>query len=213
MRSEPLVDQVLHAFLLVEDHPLFIHGFRSAIERLFPHARLDIATTGPDAQALMLAEAYDLVFLDLHIPEISGFRLLETLQQRQAVQPVVIITGQVDSIIVEKARRLGALGAISKRIDLKRLSSLCEKLLEGQTVFDEGNEWTEIPITEEGKHFTGRELEVLRLLAEGLENAQIGARLNMSDSTLKTHLRSLFFKMNVNNRTACVMKALRAGWI
>ncbi|GAA3955607.1 response regulator [Allohahella marinimesophila] len=143
--DDPHIDESLHAFLLVEDHPLFIHGFRSAIERMFPHARLDIAGTGAAAQSLMLSQDYDLVFLDLHIPEISGFAVLEELRRRRVVQPVVIITGQVDSIIVDKARRLGALGAISKRIDLSRLAGLCVKLLDGQTIFEEGREWQEAP--------------------------------------------------------------------
>ena len=60
---------------------------------------------------------------------------------------------------------------------------------------------------------TSRELEVLQKLATGLENSQICKELGISDSTLRTHLRALFQKMQVPNRTACVVKGIRLGWV
>ncbi|MES2819343.1 MAG: response regulator transcription factor [Pseudomonadota bacterium] len=207
------LSEAFQSLLLVEDHPLFREGLHRALCRLLPEAKVKIASTGLDARQHLLNQAFDLVFLDLHLPEISGFAILEELQTRGITQPIVIITGVADSMIVQRARTLGVLGVVSKRIDNRRLTDLCLRLMRGETLFELERHWLEALRVADGSGLTRRELDVLLKLAEGLENGPICEQLGMSHSTLRTHLTSLFIKLQVGNRTACVVKAMRMGWI
>ena len=93
---------------------------------------------------------------------------------------------------------------------MDQLQSYCLKLLKGDAVFvPDALQQLEAP----GELPTGRELEVLTTLNEGLENAEICDRLSVSDSTLRTHLRNLFAKLKVSNRTACLVQAKKLGWL
>jgi DNA-binding NarL/FixJ family response regulator len=200
------------AMLLIEDHPFFSDGFSNAIKQLFPAVALQCVASAADAMTLLSRQIYDLVFLDVNLPDKSGFDLLDEIGRHRLPQPVVILTGVVSYRIAEQAQRKGAIGAISKSITLPQLHLHCLQLLQGQTVFKPdamlhctSGARPSIP--------TGRELEVLSNLDEGLENAEICARLNVSDSTLRTHLRNLFSKLQVSNRTACLVQARRLGWM
>lgn len=199
-------------FLLIEDHPIFIDGFSGAIHHLFPEVSLTVVTNGHDARRAMSDAHYDLVFLDIDLPDIYGVDLLQEFQQSAHIQPIVTLSGSMSPSIVEKSRMAGAIGAFSKRVDHDRLKDFCDRLLAGDTVFEAEPMRQSIL---EGQAFgpTERELQVLMELADGLDNAEICRHLNISDSTLRTHLRSLFMKLQVTNRTACVVKATRLGWI
>lgn len=203
-----------HRFLLVDDHPLYAEGFASAIQRLYPCASLTHASSGKEAQSLLRAEAFDLVFLDVHLPDMNGLSLLGE-QLRQGVwQPVAMLTGRPDASIIEQAKHWGAVGVISKRNDLDRLHTICEKILKGGKYYErESVEGGAVVFQSAPNTLTLREFEVLRTLAEGSENSTICQMLGISNSTLKTHLRSLFQKLDVSNRTACVIKGLREGLI
>jgi DNA-binding NarL/FixJ family response regulator len=200
------------SFLLVEDHPIFVDGFSSAIKSIFPTASLSVVTCGELARKELRQASFDLVFLDLNLPDMNGLDLLQEMQLAHIVQPIVILTGSIAPPTIEKARQGGAVGAFSKRINHTVLGHYCHQLLMGKTVFEAE------PMQQsyaDGLAYgpTGREIDVLAQLAEGLDNARICQLLNISDSTLRTHLRSLFMKLQVTNRTACVVKATRFGWI
>ena len=201
-----------YSFLLIEDHPMFIAGFSGAIEQLFPAAKLQVVNSGLAALPLFEKHIFDLVFLDLNLPDISGFDLLEQVQKNHFSQPIVILTGAVAPSVLEKAKRLGALGAFSKRVDHAHLKENCLLLLEGLPVFESDSLLFSM-VNGEAQQPTGRELDVLMHLADGLDNAEICKKLCISDSTIRTHLRKLFFKLSVTNRTACVLKAVRYGWV
>jgi DNA-binding NarL/FixJ family response regulator len=201
-----------YSFLLVEDHPMFAEGFSGAIKKIFPAARLQIVSCGHAALSLFEKTTFDLVFLDLNLPDISGFDLLAKVQKKYLAQPVVILTGSVAPLVLDTAKRLGAMGAFSKRVDNNHLKKNCLMLLEGEPVFEADSLLLSM-VNGEAQKPTSRELDVLMHLAEGLDNADICIQLCISDSTIRTHLRNLFFKLDVSNRTACVMKAARLGWI
>jgi DNA-binding NarL/FixJ family response regulator len=209
LMTEPV--QGVLSFLLIEDHPMYAEGFRSAIHRIFPRARLQVASSGSAARPLLAHQPFDLVFLDINLPDVNGLDLLVDLQNEGIWQPIAILTGAVDALAVETARRRGALGLISKRSDDTCLESICSRLLAGDTAFEIGP--SSLSPGEALEDITSRELEVLQKLATGLENSQICKELGISDSTLRTHLRALFQKMQVPNRTACVVKGIRLGWV
>tara|TARA_R110001592_G_scaffold64165_1_gene196965 strand:- start:3331 stop:4032 length:702 start_codon:yes stop_codon:yes gene_type:complete len=201
-----------YSFLLIEDHPMFVQGFSSVIQQIFPTAKLQVVTCGLDALQLFKKFTFDLVFLDLNLPDISGYELLGIVQKEHFSQPVVVFSGVVAPSVLEKVKRLGALGAFSKRVDKKHLKTNCLMLLEGIPVFESDSLLSSI-VNGEAYQPTERELDVLIHLADGLDNSEICEKLCISDSTIRTHLRKLFFKLNVTNRTACLVEATRHGWI
>lgn len=205
--------EACHRFLLVEDHPLFADGFSSALSKLYPHSYLRHEPDGTSAKKLMQKEDFDLVFLDVHLPDTNGLYLLGELFKQSIWQPIAILTARPDAVIVEHAKQWGALGVISKRSDLMHLQSVCEKILQGGKHYEKESFDGAVSSALAMNTLTPREIEVLRVLAEGEENRNICQFLRISESTLKTHLKSLFQKLNVTNRTACVIKGLREGLI
>ena len=202
----------LYNFLLVEDQTLYAEGFHRVLQRIFPGAQLRVGENGEQGLSLMASQQFDLVFLDVQLPDISGLQLLPMLLQRNIRQPVVILTGAVDPQTLEQAQRGGALGIFSRRLNDGTILRHCRRMLDGEALF-EPSAPVNVAVPEGIERLTGREQEVLFKLAEGLENAEICQVLGMSDSTLRTHLRSLFQKLQVRNRTACVVKAIRIGLI
>lgn len=200
------------SMLLIEDHPFFSDGFSNAVQQLFPSVKVQCVASAQEALPLLTRQQFDLVFLDVHLPDQSGFELLDEINRQHMLQPVVILTGVITYRIAEQARTKGAIGAISKSVTMTQLHRYCLALLRGDTVF-QPDAMSGSCSDEKMQTPTHRELEVLSKLDLGLENAAICTSLNVSDSTLRTHLRNLFSKLSVGNRTACLAQAKRLGWM
>lgn len=198
-------------FLLVEDHPLYAEGFIQAISSLYGDANIEHVTTGRLALELLRHTEFDLVFLDVNLPDISGLQILSDLKYEHLFHPITLITGQVNSTLTLQAKQLGVLGVISKRQPMKKLHTIVDRMLSGISYFDKETAGYSIAKVPEVEPLTQREMQVLNVLAEGLSNKAVCTQLAISDSTLKTHLRAIYQKLDVNNRTACVVKAIRTG--
>lgn len=199
-------------FLLVEDHPFYAEGFMAAIKRVYPAAQMTHLSCGADALRLADPSRFDLIFIDVRLPDMNGFDVLNDFLQRAPSARTVILSGYIDESINERARQCGATGVVSKRHDALTLQRICQRLMKGVQWFEETRQWS---FAEQAAACTAaltlREMDVLKCLGEGLENREIGTRLNVSDATLRTHLKSIFQKMSVSNRTACVVKAIKTG--
>ena len=116
-----------YSVLLIEDHPMLFEGFSETIQQILPEAKLQVVNCGLAAESLFEKCTFDLVFLDLNLPDINGFDLLERMRKNHFAQPAVILTAAVSTLVLEKAKRLGALGVFSKRVDRKHLKKTCVK--------------------------------------------------------------------------------------
>lgn len=192
------------SLLLVDDHRIFLDGLRLALQPLSKGLTIQTAQSAAEAQALLDENDFDLILLDLRLPDRPGLELLQCWRDGGRITPVAILSASDSNLEVHGALAAGALGFIPKSADGDLLREAVTRLLLGET----------LPLPPfEGPSLTPRQREILSLLAEGLPNKSISRRLGLSEDTVKTHLKMLFQELNVHTRTACVSAARQCGWL
>ncbi len=190
--------------LLVDDHRIFLDGLSLALAPLCPDLRVDTAQNAKEAENCLAQHDYDLILLDLHLPDLPGLDLLQRWQQQGRMTPVAILSASDAGQHARAALDAGALGFIPKSADGDNLRQAVTSVLLGET----------LPAPPADKPpLTPRQLEILRLLADGLPNKAISRELGVSEDTVKTHLKALFQELDVHTRTACVAVARQRGWV
>lgn len=200
--------------LLIDDHQIYLDGLTLTLNTLCPGITLDHARNASEAEQLVTQHIYDLILLDLHLPDSSGLALLEKLRAIDELTPVAMLTGSTNPSDLDAALLLGAAGFISKTADGPMLISAALRLLFGeQVVMVNESQPLDRQSNAREKGITRRQLEILDLLAEGLPNKVICKRLSLSEDTVKTHLKAIFSTLGCSNRTECVNTARRYGLI
>lgn len=200
--------------LLVDDHQIYLDGLTLTLNTLCPGITLDHARSANEAEELVSQHLYDLILLDLHLPDSNGLAVLENLRSIDSLTPVAILTGSTNPSDLDAALRLGAAGFISKTADGPMLVNAALRLLFGEQVVmtDENQPFDRQRIAKD-LGITPRQLEILDLLAKGLPNKVICRRISLSEDTVKTHLKAIFATLGCTNRTECVNTARRHGLI
>jgi two-component system nitrate/nitrite response regulator NarL len=202
--------------LIADDHPLY----RSSVERVVRlNAELSVvglASDGREALAMILELRPDIAIVDLHMPQLGGLDLLDQLVQEESATRVVILTGNLESEQVYRAVELGAASVLSKLVEPDTLVSTLLEVAAGKTVL--GSEVQSLLAGEVRSRrrddrpvLTDREREVLTQIADGSSVAEIAATIHLSPSTVKSHLESLYRKLEVSDRAAAVATAMRRG--
>lgn len=203
--------------LLVDDHPIFREGLRSLLEadeRIRIIASVETAREGLSA-AMM--STLDVAIIDLSLPGADGRWLLGQLRDKVPHLPVLVLSAAVDSGSVVTALTEGASGYLTKTADFAELVSAIEAVLNGGSYIQPRlapyviDALKRPPCGPDETDLTERELEVLRLVAEGKSNQAIADELILSVSTVKSHQRTCFQKLNVNTRTEVVVEAIKRG--
>lgn len=200
--------------LLIDDHQIYLDGLSLTLQKLCQGVILDHAYDASSAERQVVANTYDLILLDLQLPDSSGLALLQKLRKLDSLVPIAILTASNSPSDLDAALHLGAAGFISKTADGSQLLEAVTRLLFGeQVVIGNGTQ----PLDRQGSArevgVTPRQLEILDLLAEGLPNKVICQRLNLSEDTVKTHLKALFSALGCHNRTECVGIARKLGLV
>jgi len=199
-------------FLIVEDHPLFLEGLSLALQKL--PSKPDLHSVGSTHEAKELLSSnldFDLILLDLNLPDGQGLSLLRFIQIKKIFIPVAIVSASEEPSDVRSALAAGAAGFISKANNSNGIVAAVEQVLQGEQclpAFYVTAPQEDFKLSETF-NLTPRQLEVLSLLAEGLPNKRICQRLELTEHTVKTHLKTLFQLLKVHNRTECVQKAAK----
>ena len=209
-------------FLLIDDHLLFTDGLEYVLNRV--SAAANITQTASAVEALKILEQeteFDLVLLDLNMPDMGGITFIETLNQRPVFTPIAILSATENISQIQQALDAGALGFISKAASSEELILAVKSLLEGETWYpdwyvssrlrDEQNQSNDSAIKDYG--ITNRQLQVLKLMVEGHSNREISEFLHLSEATVKSHISALFRTLESKNRTECINIATRRGII
>ena len=207
--------------VLVDDHAMLRQGLRSVLERE-PDLRISGEAATPDeAQAVIAAVRPDVVLLDLKLSmahETAGLELCLTLTKTHPELKVLVLTTVIDDQFVLQAVHNGARGYVVKEVDTSELIRAIRAVNKGETAFDSRS--TEAMVrginsagTDEARSLTAREKEVLRLLARGMSNRDIGLQLFISETTAKFHVGNIRRKLNVTRRAEAVYVASKAGLI
>lgn len=200
--------------LLIDDHQIYLDGLSLTLGSLCEGVQLDHAHNAAQAIQQVQHNSYDLILLDLQLPDSSGLALLQKLRTEDAMVPVAILTASNSPSDLDAALQLGAAGFISKTADGKTLLNAVTQLLYGvQVVIGDENRPLDRQNSARDVGITPRQLEILDLLAEGLPNKVICQRLSLSEDTVKTHLKALFTSLDCHNRTECVSNARKLGLV
>jgi two-component system, NarL family, response regulator LiaR len=204
-----------HRVFLVEDHAFTRDGLRVAIGREPELEVIGEARSGEEALEALETIQADVVVMDIGLPGIDGIEACRRLKQAQPNMRVVMLTAHQLEAQVLAALASGAEAYCLKSTDPTGLILAIRAAVLGSAYLDPQIAHVVLGrITapdREGSVLSPRELEVLRLIADGLGNKQIADRLEISLSTVKTHIEDILARLKVSDRTQAAVKALRQG--
>jgi len=198
--------------LSVDDHAVFREGIASLVE-----LQDDMSVVGEGGTGLEAVEAFrrlrpDVTLLDLQMPVMGGLRAIVEIRAFQPDARIIVMTTYAGDVQAVRALKAGASGYLLK-------SSLRHELLDTIRLVHAGRRFVlpevaqEIALHAAEDTLTAREIQILDCIAAGAANKVIARRLSLSEDTVKTHVRSIFSKLDVGDRTQAVTTALRRGII
>jgi two-component system NarL family response regulator len=208
--------------LLADDHPLFVDGLRN----LLLSRGIDVVGTARDGlEALERARALrpDVVLMDINMPRLDGLGALRLIKHEMPEIKVIMLTMSGEGPQLFEAIKIGASGYLLKTQDTEDFFKLLERLPYGEAalqpgltsrILDEFKKRAQAAPRlggETGAALSPREMQVITLVAEGLTYKEVGARLFLSERTIKYHMGEIFARLNVENRAQAVDHARRAG--
>jgi DNA-binding NarL/FixJ family response regulator len=202
--------------LVVDDHDRFRTGLRTLLE----HDGLDVADapSGEAALRLLRSRPADVVVMDLNMPGMSGIEATRRVLEQSPESAVLVLTGAADEATVLAAVRAGARGYLLKDADLAviRAAASGASAVSPQVASALVSRLRETgarpsPPPPPTPELSPRERAILTLLARGCDNAQIGERLFLSSSTVKSEISALLRKLGVENRVQAAVYAIRHG--
>ena len=208
------------SIVLVDDHAILRQGLRSVLEREPDLKITGEAATADDALSVIAAAPPQIVLLDLKLSishETAGLELCKVLTETHPEVAVLVLTTVIDDQLVMQAIHNGARGYVVKEVDTSELVRAIRAVSKGDSAFDSRSAAAMVrginAPTTETRRLTGREKEVLRLLARGLSNRDIGRQLFVSETTAKFHVGNIMRKLQVTRRAEAVYVASKTGVI
>lgn len=207
--------------LIVEDHALVREGLAQTLRQLESDVTvLEAADCDIASQRLQASGPVDLMLLDLGLPRLDGLSYLATLHKRYPDMPVVILSAFDDAATVGKAMRAGAAGFVSKTYSSERLLEALREVLAGRPLASAGLALSTVVTPKSAAvrkidpseiGLTGRQIEVLRLMAHGKSNRDIASLLGLSEGTVKVHMTAIFKALGVSSRTQAMVAISQNG--
>jgi two-component system nitrate/nitrite response regulator NarL len=208
--------------LLIDDHALFRAGLQGLLEQ---RSIKVVAAVGDGTEGLRLARelAPDVILLDLRMPEVSGLEVLHRLRADGMEMPVVVLTTSNEESDLVASLRNGAQGYLLKDMDPDELVGALRDIVAGKNVvahhltdmlarvIQGGGSSAPAGRPNPFMELTPREREILQLLAEGQSNKMIARNLDISDGTVKLHVKSILRKLGVHSRVEAAVMAVEHG--
>lgn len=200
--------------ILADDHPVVREGLRAMLTAEPDLEVIADASSGPQAEALAAALRPDIVLMDLRMPGGSGVESIVRMTEAGLPCRVIVLTTYETDRDILRAVEAGAAGYLLKDLPRGELAESVRAAARGETVLAPtvaARLVDQLRTRPERPRLSERETAVLRLVAEGCTNAEIGLQLYIGESTVKTHLLRAFAKLGVADRTAAVTSAMRHG--
>ena len=203
--------------VIIDDHEIVRRGISAILQGDHEFQVVGEAADGKEALRIVRETQPDVALVDVRLPKISGIELCYRIQREAPQTQVLILTSYLDGNVVRECIRAGAKGYVLKDVISTDLRRSIRELMRGESPMDPRAARMMIhwlrdgPEADTPDHFTLREIEILRLIAEGLTNREIGERVCLSENTVKTYIQGLYQKLNTHNRIEAVMRATKWG--
>jgi DNA-binding NarL/FixJ family response regulator len=213
--------------LLVDDHKIVREGTRQLLEQSGDLIIAAETSNGLDAIRLCAQLQPDVVVMDVHMPGMSGLEATRAIRAQSPRVRVLILSAYDDDRYVFPLLDAGASGYLLKTTSGANLAAAIQAVARGETILDpQISGKVRKRLSQPGVHpagiyqsadmveaLTEREVEVLRAVTRGKSNKEVGEQLGITTNTVQVHLRNIFAKLNVSDRTQAVAYAIREGWI
>jgi DNA-binding NarL/FixJ family response regulator len=209
-RTSPRTDRI--RVLVADDHVTVLEGLVAIIGRQADMTVVGQAANGREAVDLWQKHHPDVALLDLRMPVLDGLGAIEEIHRKNQAARIIVLTTFDTDTDISKAIEAGAKGYLLKDSPREELLSCIRRVHSGETSIPPALV-AKLAAGISSEALTGRELEVLSLLARGKSNKEIGVNLYISETTVKSHLRSIFTKLNVLSRTEAITAASRRGLV
>jgi NarL family two-component system response regulator LiaR len=199
--------------LIVDDHTMVRRGLATFLQVFDDLEMAGEAASGQEAIQMCAQLQPDVVLMDMVMPEMDGATATRLIREQSNAVQVLALTSFKEEILVQSALQAGAIGYLLKDVSADELAQAIRAAHAGRSTLSPEAAQALVHATSQppapGIDLTERELEVLSLIVEGLNNSQIAARLTVSPSTVKSHVSSILSKLAVTSRTEAVSLALR----
>jgi DNA-binding NarL/FixJ family response regulator len=198
--------------LAVDDHPLLREGIAALIGGEDDMEVIGEASNGREALDLFRKHQPDITLMDLKMPEMNGLDAISAIRGEFPEARIIVLTTHPGDVQVSRAIKAGARGYLLKGMLRKELLDTIRAVHRGQKRLSP-DAAAEIAEHAADCALTPREMDVLRLIAAGNANKAIGARLLLTEVTVKSHVKNILAKLGANDRTHAVTIALKRGII
>jgi DNA-binding NarL/FixJ family response regulator len=207
--------------LVVDDHALFRRGLEMVLEQEEDIEVVGEASDGAEAVAKAADAVPDVVLMDVRMPRRSGIEACTAIKETVPSAQIIMLTISDEEADLYEAIKAGAIGYLLKEISIEEVASAIRAVHGGQSLISpsmaskllnefasmikRGDERQQVP----APRLTDREMEVLRLVAKGLNNRDIAKQLFISENTVKNHIRNILEKLQLHSRMEAVVYAVR----
>jgi DNA-binding NarL/FixJ family response regulator len=199
------------SILAVDDHPVLREGLATMIASQPDMVLVGEAESGREAISLFEEHLPDITLMDLHLADMNGIEAIEKIRERHPVARIIVLTTYLGDVQALRALKAGAMGYLMKATLRRDLLDTIRAVYSGQR---------RVPpevASELAQHamddaLTEREIEVLKQVAAGCSNKVVADRLQISEDTVKGHVRNILSKLGASDRTHAVTIALRRGF-
>ena len=216
--AEPIQRMDSIRLLIADDHAIVREGQRALIETEPGMVLAGEAVDGVEAVQMARALEPDVILLDLLMPRMGGVEAIQEIKAHNPGARILVLTSFAEDEKVYAAIRAGALGYLLKDTSPQEILAAIREVDQGEPsmppviahkLMSELQRTSNLPPTEDP--LTERELEILKLVAQGMPNLEIAERLVISERTVRTHVSNILSKLHLANRTQAALYALREG--
>lgn len=218
MNEKPIEQSKTIRVLVVDDHAIIRKGIRAVLELVPDIELVGDAENGKQAITLDLELTPDVVLMDLMMPEMDGIACIREIKAQRPEVRILVLTNFAGEDMIFPAIKAGAMGYHLKDSSPETLEEAIRQVHKGESslhplIAKKLLEELHSPPEDQGTYetLTRRELEVLNLVAHGLENKEIAEQLVVSEATVRTHVSNILGKLHLASRTQAALYALREG--
>lgn len=193
-----------------DDHSMFVESLINNLKQIENLQIVGFANNGAEAIAKLKNSNPDVLLLDLDMPQKDGFDVINEVKKSQPKIKIIVLTTHSSKYYIDEALKLGVNGYIAK---ISNISDLIEAI----NVVNQGGDYFKTSQRKKTINFdkepTRCEKKILELKVNGLTSSQIADKLNMSKSTVDTHIKNMIYKFDVKNSTELIALAISSDWV